>query len=66
MAEVDPVSKLLHDLNNDLGLIMGHLDLALRGADSVPEGLRRRLENALKATHRMADTIKAVQSKRPK
>lgn len=64
MPEANAVSKLLHDLNNDLSLIAGHLDLALRGTQPMHDDLRRRIENARKATQRMVETVKSAQSQK--
>ncbi len=48
-----------HDFNNMLGVIMGHVDLALR---QVPPGapLHRDLQEVLKATHRSADLTRQL------
>ncbi len=56
------LGELLHQLNNDLSLIVGHLDLALHAAGGN-EKLLKRLESARAASQRMTDRIRATQSK---
>jgi signal transduction histidine kinase len=56
------VARLLHNLNNDLGVVIGHVELALRKADDLPPELVRRLEAIRGAAERMTDRIKAAQS----
>ncbi len=56
------ISRLLHDLNNDLGVIVGHVDLALRKADKLSEPMARRLESIKRAAERMNGNIKKAQS----
>jgi signal transduction histidine kinase len=58
----ESISRLLHDLNNDLGVIVGHVDLALRKADKLPEPMARRLESIKRAAERMNGSIKKAQS----
>ncbi|MCC6148674.1 MAG: hypothetical protein IT461_00360 [Planctomycetes bacterium] len=58
----DLVGPLLHQLNNDLSLIMGHLELALNSAGSN-EKLLKRLEASRAAAQRMADRVRENQAK---
>lgn len=52
---------MLHQLNNDLSLIMGHLELAINSA-SGNEKLLKRLEASRAAAQRMADRVKENQA----
>ncbi len=66
MAETPPtahelVGPLLHQLNNDLSLIMGHLELAINSATGN-EKLHKRLNSTLAAAQRMADRVKETQA----
>jgi len=62
MTESSELSKLLHNLNNDLGILVGHLDLALRQSDQHNERTLKRLEIMRGAATRMANTIKLAQA----
>ena len=59
---VAPVGPMLHQLNNDLSLVLGHLELAINSA-AGNEKLLKRLNSTLAATHRMADRVKETQAK---
>ena len=61
-GSVESMQRLLHDLNNDLGVVIGHLDLALRHADKLDEATLKRLETIKKATARMGDRVKKAQA----
>jgi len=66
MAETPPtahelVGPLLHQLNNDLSLILGHVELALNSA-AGNEKLLKRLNSVLAATQRMAERVKETQA----
>lgn len=58
----DDVSAILHDLNNDLGVIVGHLDLAIRKGQELPDSLLKRLQSIKRTSTRMADNIKRAQA----
>lgn len=59
----DRITGLLHQLNNDLSLVMGHVDLASRLASDVAEGkLVEKLEAVKSAARRMAVRIRAHQA----
>lgn len=58
----DLVGPMLHQLNNDLSLIMGHLELALNVAGGN-EKLLKRLEASRAAAIRMADRVRENQTK---
>jgi signal transduction histidine kinase len=55
------LSRLMHDLNNDLGVIVGHLDLALRKPELLPPAMVRRLEAIKRAAERMTGNVKRAQ-----
>ncbi|GIK53303.1 MAG: hypothetical protein HPKKFMNG_01332 [Planctomycetes bacterium] len=57
---VGHVRNLLHQLNNDLSLILGHLDLAVHSAGGN-EKLLKRLEASRAATQRMAEHVRESQ-----
>lgn len=56
------VGPMLHQLNNDLSLIMGHLELAIKGAEGN-EKLLKRVQASHAAALRMADRVKECQDK---
>jgi hypothetical protein len=62
MTEQSELDRLLHSLNNDLGILVGHLDLALRTPDKHDDRTLRRLETMRTAAGRMSTTIKSAQS----
>lgn len=63
-AEADEhvaVRNLLHKLNNDLSLVIGYIDLALRSAKDSPPNMTGRLNSAKDAAKRMATSIADAQ-----
>lgn len=61
-GEVD-VRRLLHDLNNDLGLVLGHAELALLAAGRTGDApMTEKLEKIREAARRMADRVRDAQS----
>lgn len=53
--------NLLHKLNNDLSLVIGYIDLALRSAKESPPQITGRLASAKDAARRMASSIADAQ-----
>jgi hypothetical protein len=63
-AEADEhvaLRNLLHKLNNDLSLVIGYIDLALRSAKDSPSHMTGRLNSAKDAAKRMAISIADAQ-----
>ena len=59
----DRITGLLHQLNNDLSLVMGHVDLASRLASGGAEDkLVEKLKAVKSAARRMAVRIRAHQA----
>lgn len=58
----DLVGPMLHQLNNDLSLIMGHLELALKSAEGN-EKLLKRVQASHAAAVRMAERVKENQAR---
>ncbi|MCC6466077.1 MAG: hypothetical protein IT463_12125 [Planctomycetes bacterium] len=56
----EQIRNLLHQLNNDLSLIMGHVDLALRQAPECPK-LAKKLDSIKRAATRMAGNVRDAQ-----
>ena len=57
------VEELLHQLNNDLTLIMGQLELAAMAAgDDVPPKFLKKVEAARTAADRMASHVLEAQT----
>jgi hypothetical protein len=61
MSGGEDLTKILHNLNNDLSVLVGHLDLALQQPKSHDDKMLKRLETMRRAADRIAEGIKHAQ-----
>lgn len=60
-TDPEELRTLLHQLNNDLSLVLGYIDLAARAARNGPDQVTGRLVSAKDAARRMAASITQAQ-----
>ncbi|MCC6574444.1 MAG: hypothetical protein IT462_11700 [Planctomycetes bacterium] len=59
---VAKIGEVFHQLNNDLNLVLGQLELCLRATKGTTEKLPQRLEALQRAAQRLADHVKEGQA----